>query len=51
MRPLFKNLVKSGQTLQKGCYMVQVDEHGRASVLPISNREQKEFIKSILGRC
>lgn len=50
MRPLFKNIVKSGQPLQMGCYMVQIDEQGRAAVLPISTREQKEFIKSILGR-
>ncbi|MBR2554464.1 MAG: hypothetical protein IKE94_06340 [Aeriscardovia sp.] len=50
MRPLFKNIVKSGQHLQMGCYMVQIDKAGRATVLPISNREQKEFISTILGR-
>lgn len=50
MRPKFSRITKSGQDLQMGCYMVQIDEYGRAAVLPISNREQKEFIRSILGR-
>ena len=50
MRPKFSRITKSGQDLQMGCYLVQIDEHGRAAVLPISSVEQKEFISTILGR-
>ena len=50
MRPKFSRITKAGQDLQMGCYMVQIDEHGRAAVLPITTGEHKEFIKTILGR-
>lgn len=50
MRPKFSRITKSGQDLQMGCYMVQIDQEGRAAVLPITNREQQAFIKDILGR-
>lgn len=49
-RPKFSRITKSGENLQKGCYMVQIDEEGRAAVLPISSREHKAFIVNILGR-
>lgn len=50
MRPKFSRITKSGKDLQMGCYMVQIDEHGRAAVLPISSGEQKAFIRDILGK-
>lgn len=50
MRPKFSRITKSGQDLQMGCYMVQIDQKGRAAVLPITNNEQQAFIKDILGR-
>lgn len=50
MRPKFSRITKSGENLQMGCYMVQIDETGRAAVLPITSGEHKEFISRILGR-
>lgn len=50
MRPKFSRITKSGEDLQMGCYMVQIDSEGRAAVLPITSREQQAFIKNILGR-
>ena len=50
MRPKFSRITKSGQNLQMGCYIVQIDDNGRAAVLPITSREHKEFISRILGR-
>lgn len=49
-RPKFSRITKSGENLQKGCYMVQIDRDGRAAVLPISSGEHKRFIVEILGR-
>lgn len=49
-RPKFKSITKSGVDLQMGCYMVQIDEKGRAAVLPITSGEHREFISRILGR-
>jgi len=50
MRPKFSRITRSGQNLQMGCYMVQIDDNGRAAVLPITSGEHKEFISRILGR-
>lgn len=50
MRPKFSRITKSGQNLQMGCYIVQIDDNGRAAVLPITSGEHKEFISRILGR-
>lgn len=49
MRPKFSKITKSGQNLQLGHYLVDIDEHGRATVLPITSSESKRFIKEILG--
>lgn len=49
MRPKWSRIAKSGQDLQKGHYMVDIDENGRASVMPITSEEQQMFITEILG--
>ena len=50
MRPKFSRITRSGQNLQMGCYIVQIDDKGRAAVLPITSGEHREFISRILGR-
>lgn len=49
MKPRFKRIVKSGDNLQMGHYLVAVDKDGRASILPITSAEESRFIKEILG--
>lgn len=49
MRPKFSKIVKSGQDLQMGHYLVEIDAAGRAAVISINTKEQQRIIKEILG--
>ena len=49
MKPRFKRIVKSGDNLQMGHYLVDIDKDGRASVVPITSTESKKIITEILG--
>lgn len=47
MKPKLKSLMPK---LQKGTYLLEINEFGGASTIQLSTNEQKKIITNILGR-